>query len=100
MVVLDIETSSMKIDAPQVVIGTDARKRLKQFVEQLERMGEEKAVIADEIREKFAEIKAEGFDVPAIRAILKMRKKDEQERQNEEMTLDTYWIAVSGKTND
>ncbi len=100
MVVLDIETSSMKIDAPQVVIGTDARKRLKQFVEQLERMEEEKTVISDEIREKYAEIKSEGFDVKAVRAVLKLRKKDEQERENEEMTLDTYWLAVSGKTND
>lgn len=70
------------------------QQQLRQFIEQLERLEEEKKAIADDIKEKFAEAKALGFDVKAMRKILSLRKKGQDERAEEEMILDTYLHAL------
>jgi uncharacterized protein (UPF0335 family) len=71
-----------------------AQNQLRQFVEQIERLEEEKKAIADDIRDKFAEAKAVGFDVKALRQVLRLRKKSQSDRQEEEAILETYLHAL------
>lgn len=71
-----------------------AAEELKQFIERLERLEEEKAGIAADIKEVFAELKGRGFDTKAVRTILKLRKKDHAERQEEEAILELYMQAL------
>ena len=60
----------------------------------MEKLEEEKAGIAADIRDVFAEAKGNGFDVKAIRTILKMRKLDASEREEQETILDVYLNAL------
>ena len=76
-----------------------AQNHLRQFIEQIERLEEEKKAIAEDIRDKFAEAKAVGFDVKAMREILKLRKKSSDDRQEEEAILTPYLHAL-GMLND
>ena len=69
-------------------------KQLRAFVERVERLEEEKAALASDIREVYAEAKSVGFDTKAMRQIIRLRKKDENERQEEEAVLDTYMRAL------
>jgi uncharacterized protein (UPF0335 family) len=71
-----------------------AADELKQFIERVERLEEEKAAISGDIKEVFAEMKGRGFDVKAIRTILRIRKKDHAERQEEEAILELYMQAL------
>lgn len=71
-----------------------AAEELKQFIERLERMGEEKTAIASDIKEVFAELKGRGFDAKAVRGILRIRKKDQNERAEEEAILELYLQAL------
>lgn len=75
-------------------LQVSAQKHLRQFVEQIERLEEEKKAIADDIRDKFAEAKAVGFDVKALRQIIRLRKKSDSERQEEESMLAVYMHAM------
>ena len=70
------------------------KDQLKAFVERIERLEEEKKTISDDIRDVFAEAKANGFDVKALRQVIKLRKLDVQERQEQEAILDTYLHAL------
>jgi uncharacterized protein (UPF0335 family) len=71
-----------------------AADELRQFVERIERLEEEKAAIAGDIKEVFAEMKGRGFDTKAVRSILRIRKKDHAERQEEEAILELYMQAL------
>ncbi|GHE72147.1 UPF0335 protein [Camelimonas fluminis] len=71
-----------------------AADELKQFIERLERLEEEKAGIAGDIKEVFAELKGRGFDSKAVRQIMRIRKKDRAELQEEEAILELYLQAL------
>jgi uncharacterized protein (UPF0335 family) len=71
-----------------------AQNQLRQFVEQIERLEEEKKALAADIRDKYLEAKAVGFDVKALRQIVRIRKKSQQERQEEESILEVYLHAL------
>lgn len=71
-----------------------AAEELKQFVERIERLEEEKAGIAGDIKDVFAELKGRGFDSKAIRQLLRIRKQDHAERQEQEAILDLYMQAL------
>jgi len=73
---------------------TVAAGQLRAFIERIERLEEEKQTIADDIKEVFAEAKGTGFDTKAIRVIIRLRKKDQAERQEEEAILDLYKAAL------
>ena len=77
-------------------IPTDsvAADQLKAFVERIERLEEEKAGIANDIKDIYAEAKGTGFDTKAIRKIISLRKKDHSERQEEEAVLELYMQAL------
>ena len=71
-----------------------AKDQLKTIIERIERLEEEKAALANDIKEVYAEAKGNGFDVKAIRTIIKMRKMDASEREEQETVLDTYLHAL------
>jgi uncharacterized protein (UPF0335 family) len=73
---------------------TVAAGQLRAFIERIERLEEEKKTIADDIKEVYAEAKGTGFDVAAIRQLIRLRKKDQAERQEEEAILDLYKAAL------
>ncbi|MBA3447793.1 MAG: DUF2312 domain-containing protein [Pseudaminobacter sp.] len=73
---------------------TVAAGQLRAFIERVERLEEEKQTIADDIKEVFAEMKGTGFDTKAVRAIIRLRKQDQAERQEAEAILDLYKAAL------
>lgn len=73
---------------------TFAKDQLKAIIERIERLEEEKKTIVDDIRDVYSEAKSNGFDVTALRAIVRMRKQDENERAEQETILETYLQAL------
>ena len=73
---------------------TVAAGQLRAFIERIERLEEEKKTIADDIKEVYAEAKGTGFDTKAVRTIIRLRKQDQAERQEEEAILDLYMAAL------
>ena len=73
---------------------TVATGQLRAFIERIERLEEDKQAIADDIKEVFAELKGTGFDTKAVRTLIRLRKKDQAERQEEEAILDLYKAAL------
>ncbi len=71
-----------------------AKDHLKAFVERVERLEEEKKAIADDIRDVYAEAKANGFDVKALRTIIRLRKQDVDERREHDAIVETYMHAL------
>jgi uncharacterized protein (UPF0335 family) len=71
-----------------------AADQLKSFIERIERLEEEKAGIAGDLREVYAEAKGNGFDTKAMRKIVALRKKDHAERKEEEAILELYLQAL------
>ncbi len=71
-----------------------AKDQLKAFVERIERLEEEKKALADDIRDVYAEAKGNGFDVKALRTVVRLRKQDSQERAEQEAILETYMQAL------
>lgn len=80
--------------------GTDApatrfaKDQLKAIVERIERLEEEKKTLSEDISEIYSEAKGNGFDVKALRAIVRMRKQDVNERQEHESILEMYMSAL------
>lgn len=73
---------------------TVAAGQLRSYIERIERLEEEKAVIGADIKEVYAELKGNGFDAKAVRTLVRLRKKDRAERQEEEAILDLYKAAL------
>jgi uncharacterized protein (UPF0335 family) len=71
-----------------------AKDHLKAFVERVERLEEEKKALSDDIRDVYSEAKANGFDVKALRTIVRLRKQDVDERKEQEAILETYLHAL------
>ena len=75
-------------------LQASSQKQLRQLVEQIERLEEEKKQLASDVRDKYLEAKAVGFDVKALRQIVRLRKKSQEERQEEESILEVYMHAL------
>lgn len=73
---------------------TVAAGQLRSIIERIERLIEEKQTIQGDISDVFAEAKGTGFDVTAMRALIKLRKMDQAERQERESILDLYKSAL------
>jgi uncharacterized protein (UPF0335 family) len=71
-----------------------AAGQLKSVVERIERLEEEKKAVAEQIREVYAEAKANGFDTKTLRKVVSLRKRSTEERQEEEALLDLYLSAL------
>ncbi|MEQ9315766.1 MAG: DUF2312 domain-containing protein, partial [Henriciella sp.] len=68
--------------------------QLVSYIERIERLEEEKAALAADIKDVFAEAKSMGYDVKALRQVVRIRKQDKQEREEAEAVLETYLIAL------
>jgi uncharacterized protein (UPF0335 family) len=75
-----------------------AKDQLKSVVERIERLEEEKAALAEDIREVYSEAKGNGFDTKIIRQVVKLRKLDRADRQEQEAILDLYLAALGMQT--
>jgi uncharacterized protein (UPF0335 family) len=75
-------------------LSETARDKLRLTVERIERLEDEKKEIAEQIKEVYGEAKALGYDTKALRTVVKLRKQDRQERQEQEAILEVYLDAL------
>lgn len=73
---------------------TIAAGQLRALIERIERLEEEKQAIADDIKEVYAEAKGNGFDTKAMRTIIRLRKKDQTQREEEDAMIELYKAAL------
>lgn len=71
-----------------------AKERLQSFISRIERLEEDKANIAADIKDVYAQAKADGFETKAMRQIVKIRKMEDHERKEQEEMLDLYMHAL------
>jgi uncharacterized protein (UPF0335 family) len=71
-----------------------AKDQLRAIIERIERLEEEKKTIGDDIRDVYTEAKGNGYDVKALRTIVRLRKQDANERAEAETILETYMQAL------
>jgi uncharacterized protein (UPF0335 family) len=76
------------------ILNATAQGQLKSIIERVERLEQEKAEIAEQVKEVLAEAKGNGFDVKIIRKVIRIRKQDRAKRQEEEAILDLYLSAI------
>jgi uncharacterized protein (UPF0335 family) len=84
-------TAMKEDEAPATRFAND---QLKAIIERIERLEEEKKAISDDIRDVYAEAKGNGYDVKALRTIIRMRKEDPNDRAEQETILETYLQAL------
>jgi uncharacterized protein (UPF0335 family) len=85
-------TAAVKDDeSPAARFAVD---QLKSIIERIERLEEEKKAISEDIKDVYAESKGNGYDVKALRTIIRLRKQDPNERAEEESILETYMHAL------
>jgi len=77
-------------------LGATAQGKLKSFVERIERLEEDKAAVASDLKEVYAEAKGEGFDTRILRKVIRLRKADTAKRQEEEALIELYVSAIGG----
>ena len=75
--------------------GTVAADQLRLFIERIERLEEEKKAIADDVRDAYAEAKANGYDPRIMRMVVRLRKMESHTRQEQDAILETYRSALS-----
>ncbi len=75
-------------------IGGITAEQLRGYIERIERLEEDKAAIAADIKEVFAEAKGNGFDVKTMRQIIRLRKMDKDDRDEQETLLELYMHAL------
>lgn len=92
MTTINIDAS--QIDSTIETIGGNAAGQLRAIVERIERLEEEKAQIAEDIKEVYGEAKSNGFCTKTLRTIVRMRKQDDHERAEAETILATYLHAL------
>ena len=81
-------------DSHPDVMTAAAQGRLRSIIERIERLEEDKAAVANDIKEVFAEAKGEGYDTKVLRKVVRIRKQDKAKRQEEEAILDLYLSAI------
>ncbi len=84
--------NSEGVDAPATKF---AKEQLRSIIERIERLEEEKKTISEDIRDVYAESKGQGYDVKALRTIVRLRAEDPQKRAEREAILDTYMHALN-----
>ena len=81
---------------PVDTITAGAGGKLKSLIERIERLEEDKAAVSADLKEVYAEAKGEGFDVKILRKVVRLRKQDSAQRQEEEALIDLYIQAIGG----
>ena len=85
---------SSENDNESADVGGVAGKRLKSFLERIERLEEEKKGLAEDMKEVYSEAKGVGFDVKIMRRVIKLRKMEPDKRREEDELLDLYMAAI------
>jgi uncharacterized protein (UPF0335 family) len=75
-------------------VGGIAGDRLKSFVERIERLEEERKALSNDIKEVYAEAKGTGFDIKTMRQIVRIRRIDKDDLDEQETLLDLYKRAL------
>jgi len=75
-------------------VNSVAREQLKALIERIERLEEQKKEVSEDIRDVYAEAKGHGFDVKVMRQIVRIRKQDQAQLQEEEAVRDVYLTAL------
>ena len=78
----------------QTQVGGVAVEQLSSIIQRVEKLEEEKAAIAADVKEVYAEAKGNGFDTKALRSVIRLRKLDAADREEQELMLDTYRRAL------
>jgi len=78
------------------VLNGTAQTQLRAIVERIERLEEDKAGIAADLKEVYAEAKGNGFDTKILRKVVRMRKQDKAKLSEEEALIDLYLSAIGG----
>ena len=94
MNVIEMNTADLPERPSKTVTVKVARDQLRAIVERIETMEREKAEKASDIAEIYLEAKGNGYDVKALRTIVRMRKQDANERAEQETILETYMQAL------
>ncbi|ODA67647.1 hypothetical protein A7A08_01682 [Methyloligella halotolerans] len=77
-----------------MTLHSSAKDQLHTIVARIERLEEEKAALAADLKEVYAEAKANGFDTKALKKVIAIRKQDEEKRREEQAVLETYLHAL------
>jgi uncharacterized protein (UPF0335 family) len=89
----DADDDDSRVSAPQSLTSS-SKEKLRQFVSRIETLETEKSELAEQLKEVYGEAKALGFDTKALRAVIRLRKLDANDRAEAEMMLDLYLEAV------
>ena len=81
-------------EAPNAAAHRFAKEQLRSIIERVEKLEEEKKAISDDIKDVFGEAKVNGFDVKALRTIIRLRKMEATEREEQDAILETYMLAL------
>lgn len=79
---------------PEMPAGGNASNELRSFIERVENLTAERQTFTDDIKDVYGEAKGRGFDVKALREIVKIRKQDADKRREQEAILETYLLAL------
>lgn len=78
-----------------MISDIDTAKKLKQYIDKIENLEATKKEIQQEISESYSEIKATGFDVKTVKQLIKIRKMDKEQLEEQEYLLDVYKNAIN-----
>jgi uncharacterized protein (UPF0335 family) len=87
-------TAEVTDDSPDAQVGGIAADRLRSIIERVERLEEERKALGNDIKDIFSEAKSAGFDVKVIRAIIRIRKQEPADVEEQESLLDVYRRAL------
>jgi uncharacterized protein (UPF0335 family) len=87
-------TAAIKDKSKEGTSTRFAKDQLKAIIERIEHLEEEKKALSDDIRDVYAEAKGNGYDVTALRTVIRLRKQDKDERAEQEAILETYLHAL------
>ena len=76
------------------VLGGNAQAKLRGLTDRIERLNEDKASLAADLKEVYAEAKGEGFDTKILRKVVRLRAQDRAKRAEEEALIDLYMTAL------
>lgn len=76
------------------ITTAQAQAQLRTIVERIENLEEEKAAVAEQIKEVYSEAKANGYDTKTLKKVVATRRKDKATRDEEESLFDTYMAAL------
>jgi uncharacterized protein (UPF0335 family) len=86
-------SSNEETVAPQALTQT-AQEKLRQLVARIEKLEEERKSLSDDVKEAYAEAKATGFDSKVLRQVVRYRKQDRTEREEQEQVRELYLHAL------